>query len=82
MKNFIFLFSLILFSCSEKPKIEEGDVVMKCVVNKIVISPPHSTIEPDMKFTYHTDCGTRVITNNKGTYNIGDTITYVYKKKK
>lgn len=68
-------FAILLTSCHSREKV----VVKKCIVTHIEKSKPRSTIESDYKYIYHTDCGTRVITN-KPHYDFGDTI-YYYKFK-
>jgi hypothetical protein len=66
-------------SCSSKsPLVEKGDVVEKFVVDSMVQLPPHSTIELDRKYKYFMSDSSEFTSLKK--YNIGDTITYVYKK--
>lgn len=81
MKKIFYLLCFVLISCTDKNKIEPGDIVKKCVIDSSSVSPPRSTINPDPVFTYYTNCGEILTTNRSGTYHIGDTITYVYKKK-
>jgi hypothetical protein len=82
MKNILLTLPLFLFSCSfEKPKIEVGDVILKCVVDSVWIEGPKSTLDFDVSFHYRTDCNTFLTTREGQYYHIGDTITYVKKKK-
>jgi len=73
-------FLVFLYSCNGKAVIKKNDVVVKCVINDITVSPPHSTIEVDNIYTYHTSCGEKIMTTRNKSYNIGDTIIFVYKK--
>jgi hypothetical protein len=84
MKKIIFLSSLLLtLGCSQKPNtIEPGDIVVKCVIDSIDVKQERSSIEVGPYYTYYTDCGEKLTTKNNLIYNIGDTITYVYKRKK
>ena len=87
MKYFFPLFVLIfmgltLFSLSHThPKIEEGDIVKKCVIDTFYVTESPSTIEYGKRYHYSTDCDEFVITKRNDVYKIGDTITYVYKKR-
>jgi len=81
MKKLIFL-SLFLTSCQEFGKIEPGDIVKKCVIDTMFITDSPSTIEPGNRYHYRTDCGQTFVTRRNNVYHIGDTITYVYKKRK
>jgi hypothetical protein len=82
MKNILLTLPLLLFGCSfEKPKIEEGDFVLKCVVDSVWIERPKSTLDFGISFHYRTDCNTFLTTREGQYYHIGDTITYVKKKK-
>ncbi len=67
-----------LGACKQKPLIEKGDVVEKFVIDSMVQLPPHSTIELDRKYKYFMSDSSEFTSLRK--YNIGDTITYVYKK--
>jgi hypothetical protein len=67
-----------LTSCSSKSAIEKGDVVEKFVIDSIVQLPPNSTIELDKKYKYFMSDSSEFTSLKK--YNVGDTITYVYKK--
>jgi hypothetical protein len=76
----LFLFSFILFfSCEKDYKIEKGDYVEKCVITKVKVRRPISTIDFAVRYVYLTDCGTRHVTT-RPAYKIGDTLTFVYKK--
>ena len=77
---FCIILASTLSSCSSKPTIEKGDVVEKFVIDSMVQLPPHSTIEPDRKFKYFMSDSSEFTSLRK--YNVGDTITYVYKKLK
>ena len=81
-----FLIPVLLYSiigCSRTPEtIEPGDIVVKCVIDSVEVRTERSTIEYGPYYTYYTDCGERITTKNNLVYNIGDTITYVYKRKK
>ena len=52
----------------------------KFVIDSMVHLPPHSTIEPDRKYKYFMSDSSEFTSMRK--YNVGDTITYVYKKLK
>jgi len=80
MKTIYFILTLLLFSCQSKKTIDKNDIVIKCVIDSVVISQPHSTIEVDNIYTYHTSCGEQILTKRSNVYRVGDTITYVYKK--
>ena len=82
MKKF-FLLPAILFimSCGETPKIEKGDLVCECIIESVQIKESISTIEPEPIYIYQTNCKTVLSTNNSDIYHVGDTITYVYKKR-
>jgi hypothetical protein len=67
-----------LGACKQKPLVEKGDVVEKFVIDSMVQLPPHSTIELDRKYKYFMSDSSEFTSLKK--YNIGDTITYVYKK--
>lgn len=75
---FAIILATMLSSCSSKPAIEKGDVVEKFVIDSMVQLPPHSTIEPDRKYKYFMSDSSEFTSLKK--YNVGDTITYVYKK--
>ena len=72
------ILAITLSSCSSKPTVEKGDVVEKFVIDSMVQLPPHSTIELDRKYKYFMSDSSEFTSLKK--YNIGDTITYVYKK--
>lgn len=87
MKYFFPLFILIFFVVTiisvsnTSPKIEEGDIVKKCVIDTFYVTESPSTIEYGKRYHYSTDCDEFVITKRNDVYKIGDTITYVYKKR-
>ena len=72
------ILAITLGACKQKPLIEKGDVVEKFVIDSMVQLPPHSTIELDRKYKYFMSDSSEFTSLKK--YNIGDTITYVYKK--
>lgn len=78
---FLILITLILTSCSEFPKLEEGDTIKKCVIDTMIITESPSTIEYGNVYHYITDCGYRISTRRNTIYKVGDTITYIYKKR-
>jgi hypothetical protein len=78
--NKLFLL-LFLTSCQKFPIIEEGDIVKKCVIDSMFITDSPSTIEPGNRYHYRTDCGEVFMTKRNDIYKIGDTLTYVYKKR-
>ena len=80
MKTIYFTIILLLFSCQNRKTIDKNDVVNKCVIDNVTVSQPHSTIEFDNIYIYHTSCGEQISTTRDNIYRIGDTITYVYKK--
>jgi len=83
---FLFLFflsmSLLISILNRKNdfKIEEGDIVKRCVIDSMFITDSPSTIEPGNRYHYRTTCGQTIVTRRNEVYHIGDTITYVYKK--
>jgi len=82
MKKYIPILLLLLFSCSTKEnKIGPNDVVKKCVIVSYTLSAPRSTLDFEPSVTFYTNCGESVTTKNKHAYRIGDTLTFVYKKK-
>ena len=72
------ILAITLGACQQKPLVEKGDVVEKFVIDSMVQLPPHSTIELDRKYKYFMSDSSEFTSLKK--YNIGDTITYVYKK--
>ena len=72
------ILAITLGGCQQKPLIEKGDVVEKFVIDSMVQLPPHSTIELDRKYKYFMSDSSEFTSLKK--YNIGDTITYIYKK--
>jgi hypothetical protein len=82
MKKILLGLPFFLISCQGGYTIEPGDIVVKCVIDSLDVKPYVSTIEPYPIYTYYTDCGEKIVTRNNQVYHIGDTVTYVYKKKK
>ena len=72
------ILAITLGGCKQKPLVEQGDIVEKFVVDSMVQLPPHSTIEFDKKYKYFMSDSSEFTYLKK--YNVGDTITYVYKK--
>ena len=72
------ILTFMLAGCQPKPLVEKGDIVEKFVIDSMVQLPPHSTIEPDRKYKYFMSDSSEFTSLKK--YNIGDTITYIYKK--
>ena len=72
------ILATMLGACKQKPLVEQGDIVEKFVVDSMVQLPPHSTIEFDKKYKYFMSDSSEFTSLKK--YNVGDTITYVYKK--
>ena len=87
MKYFFPLFVISFFVLTfisvsrQHPKIEEGVIIKKCVIDTFYITQSPSTIEYGNRYHYITDCDEFVITKRNDVYKIGDTITYVYKKR-
>jgi len=87
MKYFFPLFVISFFVLTfisvsrQHPKIEDGDIIKKCVIDTFYITQSPSTIEYGNRYHYITDCDEFVITKRNDVYKIGDTITYVYKKR-
>jgi hypothetical protein len=83
MKKLI-LFSVLflVIGCTNNHKIEPNDVVKKCVIDSLEVRMERSTIEVGPFYIYHTDCGELLQTRRSDIYKIGDTITYVYKRRK
>ena len=80
MKKYIPLF-LLFVSCSVKEKkIKPNEIVKKCVITDCVIENPRSSLEYEPSIKYFTDCGEVIVTRHGRTYQIGDTLTFVYKK--
>jgi hypothetical protein len=82
MRFFLFFGLIILTSCEDFGKIEKGDIVKHCIIDTVFVTQSPSTIEPGNRYHYRTDCGQVLTTRRNDVYKIGDTITYVYKKKK
>lgn len=81
---FLLLIGVAMFitSCGEPTKnmkINEGDSVVQCVVDSTWSSGSRSTIQPDNIYYFRTKCGNTHCAN-KSLYEVGDTITYVWKK--
>ena len=74
------ILTIMLTGCQPKPLVEKGDIVEKFVIDSMVQLPPHSTIELDRKYKYFMSDSSEFTSLKK--YNIGDTITYVYKKQR
>lgn len=74
------ILATMLEGCKQKPLVEKGDIVEKFVVDSMVQLPPHSTIEFDKKYKYFMSDSSEFTSLKK--YNIGDTITYIYKKQR
>lgn len=82
MKKLLLLPTFIFFmGCGERPKIEKGDLVCKCIIDSISVKQSVSTIEPEPTYIFYTNCNTKLQSYRDDVYHIGDTITYVYKKK-
>jgi uncharacterized protein YcfL len=83
MKKLILFSGLFLvIGCSNNNKIEDNDIVKKCVIDSLKVRMERSTIEVGPFYIYHTDCGEVLQTRRSDIYKIGDTITYVYKRRK
>ena len=82
---FLFFVSLVLLAQvlnrTSYNEIEDGDIVKKCVIDTFYVTESPSTIEYGKRYHYSTDCDEFVITKRNDVYKIGDTITYVYKKR-
>ena len=83
MKKLI-LFSVLflVIGCTNNHKVEPNDVVKKCVIDSLEVRMERSTIEVGPFYIYHTDFGEVLQTCRNDIYKIGDTITYVYKRRK
>jgi hypothetical protein len=75
------IIAIMFTSCNQKPKIENGDLVVKCVVDSVWVKKSPSTLEIEPSWYIKTSCGEIHKVNKIHLYHIGDTITYVYKKK-
>ena len=84
---FLFLFSISfvliasILNRTNYNEIEDWDIVKKCVIDTFYVTESPSTIEYGKRYHYSTDCDEFVITKRNDVYKIGDTITYVYKKR-
>ena len=82
---FLFFISLVLIASilnkTNYDGIEDGDIVKRCVIDTFYVTESPSTIEYGKRYHYSTDCDEFVITKRNDVYKIGDTITYVYKKR-
>ena len=82
---FIFFISLVLVTSilnkTTYDEIEDGDVVKRCVIDTFYVTESPSTIEFGKRYHYSTDCDEFVITKMYDLYDIGDTITFIYKKR-
>lgn len=82
MKKLFWLLIPIFVSCENPFKIEHGDTIKYCVIDTMFITESPSTIEPGRIYHYGTNCDKITITTRRNdVYEIGDTITYVYKKR-
>jgi len=86
--KYLIIFILVVISCFylsliylTPKKIENGDIVKKCIIDSMFVTESTSTIEYGKRYHYVTDCDEFVITKRSDVYDIGDTITFVYKKK-
>jgi len=87
MKYFFPLFVISFFVLTfisvsrQHPKIENGDILKKCVIDTMYVTESPSTIEYGKRYHYKTSCDEVILTKRNDVYEIGDTITYVYKKR-
>jgi len=82
MKKLLLLPTFLFFmGCGERPKIEKDDLICKCIIESVNSRQSASTIEPEPRYIYNTNCGTTLYSHREDVYHIGDTVTYVYKKK-
>ena len=82
MKKLFWLLIPIFVSCENPFKIEPSDTIKYCVIDTMFITESPSTIEPGRIYHYKTNCDKIVITTRRNdVYKIGDTITYVYKRR-
>jgi hypothetical protein len=82
---FILILGLVLIaSILEKKssnKIGEGDAVKKCVIDTMYVTESPSTIEYGKRYNYKTSCDEVILTKRNNIYEIGDTLTFIYKKR-
>jgi hypothetical protein len=82
---FILILGLVLIaSILEKKssnKIGEGDVVKQCVIDTMFVTESPSTIEYGKRYNYKTSCDEVILTKRNNIYEIGDTLTFIYKKR-
>lgn len=82
---FLFFISFVLIASilnkSSYNKIEAEDIVKRCVIDTFYVTESPSTIEYGKRYHYSTDCDEFVITKRYDLYDIGDTITFIYKKR-
>jgi hypothetical protein len=82
---FLFFISFVLIASilnkSRYAEIEAGDIVKRCVIDTFYVTESPSTIEYGKRYHYSTDCDEFVITKRYDLYDIGDTITFIYKKR-
>jgi hypothetical protein len=64
-----------------KSKIENRDVVKKCVIDTMYVTESPSTIEYGKRYNYKTSCDEVLLTKRNNIYEIGDTLTFIYKKR-
>ncbi len=77
--KFILPLSLILLSSCTNTYNEKDYVYKKCVIDSISVREPRSTIEIDITYCFHTNCGETILSKYKN-HDIGDTVTFVYRK--
>jgi len=51
------------------------------VIDTMYITESPSTIEFGKRYNYKTDCDELIMTRRSDVYKIGDTITYVFKRR-
>jgi len=79
----LLVLAIFMTSCNNtenRMSIDDGDSIVQCVVDSTWSSGSRSSIQPDPIFYFRTECGNTHCTN-KCIYKVGDTITYVWKKK-
>ena len=80
MRFIVPFFILCFVGCTNKRIVNESTVIKKCVITDFKVMEPKSTIEPDYRYRYYTECGEKITVSQKNIYHIGDTIMVVYKK--
>jgi hypothetical protein len=87
MKYFFPLFVISFFVLTfisvsrQHPKIENGDILKKCVIDTMYVTESPSTIEYGKRYNYKTSCDEVILTKRNNIYEIGDTLTFIYKKR-